>query len=73
MIGVGVGDEDSIEATDLFSEDLEAELGGGIDDEGGGWGAEEDGGTGPMIFGIGEERGGVVLADDGDPLGGAGA
>jgi len=53
MVFMGVGIDDGVQSTDPCPQHLITEIGGSIDDKGGGRRLDQDAGTEPFVFGIG--------------------
>src|SRR5450759_4071991 len=64
MIGVGVREQHRIEPTNLLAQHLDAEFGGGVNDELGLFRRHIDRWPRAMVLRIGQERGRVLLAND---------
>ena len=71
VVGVRVGEKDRVEPVDSLAQTLQAEFRRRIDHEPGLVGGDVNRGPGPMVFWIGQEFRGIVLADDRHPLRGA--
>ncbi len=73
VVCVRVGDEHGVEARDALAEALQAELRRGVHNEPRVWRLDVDGRPGAVVLRVGEEGGGVFLADDRHAVGGASA
>ncbi len=73
VIGVGVGEEDGVDAADVVAEDLGAEVGGGVDEDVAAFVLDQDGRAEAVVVRIGGVADGAGAADGGDAGAGAGA
>src|SRR5262249_40026488 len=73
VICMSMGEQDCIESLDLLTEQLQAKLGCGVDEDGGGWRGDEDRAAVAMVSWIGRLADLAAAADHGDADGCAGA
>jgi hypothetical protein len=73
VVRVRVRDQHGIEPTDALAQALDAELRRGVHDQPRMRRLDVDGGPGAVVLRVGEEGGGVFLADDRHAIRGAGA
>jgi hypothetical protein len=73
VIGVGVCEDDGIDQVDAVGDALEAEFGGGVDEDAGIAVGNDGRGARALVVGIGAGADGAVATDHGDAGGGAGS